>query len=234
MTFTTPYGQNISLKTNYCFALLTRLFPVVDPYEVITTAEAFGYLKDVVILLTVPLLLVSGVNYTGFIMTTLVIVFLEGLTEKVFWLGHLNNKIFDFFISLARIYKHIQVFQVSSIVFLWAGYYYLGWKGIFINLLSLLVLKIIINIFSNLLRPAINAKTNSFGIRKLVFNLTRYDKNFLNAYLFYAKKVHRPLKLNVYTWEMETENWRKAYNKLFSKKPKLAINLRRTLQPELL
>jgi len=209
MTIYTPRGLKIRVKTTQAFALMARLFPEIDAFQVLKMTEGielipslFGTIAGLVsFALKLDTMEIALVALLATIIGKLITVYglfpiIPGLATLSTWYSYLYN------------------FGVYLIVLLISGMLLVGGKGT----LMFFAGKLIGHLFNSLLELV-----ECWRMHRLTgWGWTTSERNFWNAYRHFASKLGKDLDFTVTDEELLGKNWMPVFDDFAKKYPDLA------------
>jgi hypothetical protein len=206
MAIYTPRGLKIRLPVNYAFALIARLYPRVDAFQVLKTTEgieslpgAFAFLTGLV---SFFLKLSLQIGITIFVVTVL----LATMTRYGFY-------VFPSVVKLGTLYSYLAGFGILLIVLLALGFFLVGWRGV--------VAFVVGRLLGGLVNGVLNWHRAVYYHSVIGDAVTASEVNFINAYRLHASTLGVTTDICVSDDEMLQDNWYPAFVALTMKWPEV-------------
>ena len=212
MAIFTPRGLKIRLPINYCFALMARLYPNVDAFKILKTAEGFELIPSVLSFIMGIISLLLDLPPSQIVLN----VIMASAFGCIITLSNFAYKI-PVLPVIGKLYSYADGFGLYSAVIIVTGLIFSNWESIISYFIAKL-LSGILNMIIESIYYYINYLTNKTS--GVLF--TAAEISFLNAYRWYAKKFGKSLDINISEHELEIENWKDVYFDFVTKWPEVA------------
>ena len=212
----TPRGLRIDFPPDYCFALMARLFPTVDAFQVLKTTEAVMSLTAATTFVTA--LVCFALRATPSI--TFISVAAAHWLVHLLWISGFN--IPRFLIWLGLMHSYPSGFGLLFVVVVVAGYLLGGWHAVVAYLAGRAV---------GWSLSAITSWANRRRIKRAARldvhagNISQAELSFLAAYLSHARRIGKPLDLDITENELEEANWKPCLDHLAREWPELVSRM---------
>ncbi len=206
MTIYSPTGMPINFSIDYAFTLLARLSPRYSPHRVLKIADGMDKAPESVAYL---------IGFITFAMhCSLPIIFILALIiPGLIRFAGVNSKYINEIVYLGVVFTSIGKLGFFTIGLFIFGWYSVGWQGLIVFAFSRFVGSIL-NIFLE--------SQERFNFYKLSgIDYSEFDRCFIDAYRFCAKRVGVTLDISVSHEEIENSRWQFVINDYALKNPVL-------------
>lgn len=213
----TPRGITIYLPRNYSFALIARLYPKVDAFNVLETTQgicrihsAAGFITGLVcFLLALPPLQLAVWTFC--------------VTFAFYLLRLFGIFIIPGMVVIPKIYSRFTGFGIVTIIILAVGL----WRVGIVGTIAYVIARLIVEGLTILIDRKAGANLGiKMGIDPAFANAGAMylapARDFVNAYKLYAVRFGVPVDIGVSEEELRTENWIHVWDDLTSKWPEVA------------
>jgi hypothetical protein len=210
MAIFTPRGLKVNLDNRYCFALMKRLYPNITPFDVLKVTEAFELIKDIYIFIAIiiSVLITNSFWLMGAIIVTISAI--DSIIEHFYWRGPVLKK-YSIGLFGGILFSYINGFFIYTAVVILIVYFKYGFFGI-VAYFSARVVAYILDWIIAEIQSYTRRRQNLIYLKTLGTTLTKSERNFLNAYLFYSRE--RDIPLNLTNQELDQQNWNEVYSDL--------------------
>lgn len=212
MAIFTPRGLKVRLPIDYSFALMQRLYPFVDASKVLQTTEGFELLPSC---LTFVATILCFLNHLNPITTIIIVASTQVL--GFFWCIR-GLPVHMSFLRLSIIYSVLHGYGIYLGILAVIGFFFAGWQGVVAYVTGRVLAGVVNTIISSLHQIRQKRIWKEFGGVPVT---TMSEVNFINAYLFYAKRLKKPVSLSVSNDELAKSNWSPVFIDLTLKWPKV-------------
>ncbi|MDD5456432.1 MAG: hypothetical protein PHV30_05300 [Candidatus Margulisbacteria bacterium] len=206
MAIFTPRGLKIRLPVNEVFALISRLYPKVNAFEVLKTTEGMESIPSLItyiIGLICFYLRLSIIEIGFYVFFASIIGFL--LTPVIYKISGL--------VRLGTVYSYISGFGLLLFTIIVSGFITVGWQGLAVFFLAKFLSEIIEMASEGIQTKLSNSKNNRI--------LTGSEISFFNAYRLHAIRLGVTTDTYVSKDELIKESWLPVYEDLVKKWPKI-------------
>lgn len=208
MAIYAPRNLKIRLGTDYCFALMKRLFPKITPDKVLLLTEGIDNIPSFLVFIVGIICVVSKLDFFEIGLYTAIAGSVGFLTTT------LGLFIIPYLPQISSFYTYFAGWFIPQIGLLMLGYFTLGWKAV-----VALVVGRIVSIIFNAIIDFIQTKKAHI---KLGFPLTAAERNFINAYRLSADKIGVSRDISLDDNELPYENWQDVFQYYLNKYPEAA------------
>lgn len=207
MAIFTPRGLKVRLPVDYSFALMQRLYPSVDAFKVLQTTEGFELLANSMSFLAAILCFLNRVSPV----TT------AGVVAAVHVFGHfmcISGLPADaFFLRLSIMFSVLHGYGIHLITLGLVGFFFVGWQGLAAYLAGRVIAGVLNGIINHFNEKRIERQVGTY--------VTMSEVNFLNAYMYHARRKKKSLDLSVSDEELEESHWQPVFMDLATKWPQV-------------
>ena len=206
MTIYTPTGMPINFSMDYAFTLLARLSPKYSAHRVLKIADGIDKAPESVAYL------IGFITFPSY--CSPIAIFILVLTlPSIIRLAGLNSKYVNEIVYLGVIFTSIGKLGLFTVSLFLLGWYSVGWHG----LIAFLCARFIGSIISTNLESQ-----ERFRIHQLSgANYSEFDRCFIDAYRFCAKRVGVTLETELSNEELKSTIWQLMINDYAQKNPVL-------------
>lgn len=214
MAIYTPRGLKIRMKVEQAFGFIGRLYPDVTAWQVLKTTEgiaslpaAFGFITAIIILLLEqpsPIIFIIKV----------VLASTAGLLFEL--IGIFPFRIY----KVGEYYSYLAGYGVYLTIIFVLSFFVFGWMGPVLFMIAKTAAMLIEMIADPL-------HENYFKKRTGGMSLTLAEIAFLNAYLIYARRYNKSLRILLEPEEPYSENALTSFEQLVTSWPELARKFNR-------
>lgn len=212
MAIYTPRGLKIRVPTDYAFALIARLRPSTDAFEVLKTTEGLESLHNAFAFIAGLICFVLKLSpYAIGLIVFIVIVQVSMKTRE-------GSQFFLLtFVKIGVIYSYVSGFGILLILLCGLGMYLVGWQGVlaFFAARSL----------AGIVNAVLNWRDMSYYKVEIGDAITPSERNFINAYRLHASRLGKTIDVSVSDEEMDEKNWKPALVDLALKWPEVAARI---------
>jgi hypothetical protein len=207
MAIYTPRGLKIRLTVDYAFALMARLYPRVNAFQILKTVEGIESLpQSFAFLAALTCFFLNLPPWQIFIVVFSVIILLSLMTRYGFY-------VFPGIVKLGTIYSYLSGFGILLVLLAAFGFYWVGWRGVLAYFAA--------RLFAGVVNWILTMQETRMYFRKVGQALTASERNFFNAYRLHASALGITTDVEVTDEETEIANWEPTFLDLATKYPKV-------------
>lgn len=207
MAIYTPRGLKVRLPVDYAFALMARLYPRVNAFQVLKNVEGIESLpQSFAFLAALVCFFLNLPPWQIFIIVSTVIVLLSLMTRYGFY-------VFPSIVKLGTIYSYLSGFGILLVLLAVFGFYWVGWRGVLAYFAARLV--------AGVVNWILTMQETRMYFRKVGQALTASERNFFNSYRLHASALGITTDVEVADEEMENANWEPTFLDLATKYPEV-------------
>ena len=208
MAIYTPKGLKVRLTVAQAFALMSRLYPNVKPFDILKRTEAIDLLPATMSFIT-ALAFFSAISNLSYIGIAIILASTIGILMNKFGFYFIPG-----IIRLAATYSFFAGFGVLFITAIVYSYIRVGWKGPVVYLAA--------SAFSGIIGWAEELLFMKRAYSATGFPITGAERSFFNAYRLYAVTFGMTTDISLSDEELDDANWKPVFNDFSQEWPQVA------------
>lgn len=217
MTIFTPRGLKIRVDVQQAFTQMARLYPEVKPFKFLKTVEGIEVLPGMLCFpvgLLVMLLKFNPIDIAIWSFGAQLLGFL-----LIFW--PIIPFGLPFIVVLGTLYSYITGYGILLILLAVIGFFLVGWQGVlayFVGKFAAIIIQYIIE-FANMKFASMKNTLKGEVLGEVP--PTSSERNYLIAYLMYARKFNKEIDMTVSDSEVESGKGKELLNEFANEWPQV-------------